>query len=355
MIINRSLGANNFFNKEIDNNTKILLLNRAMMDRRLNAKDLKLFLFLLNGATHGYTQEQIGDILDMARVNINRSSVKLETFGYIQKNQESPCKAIEYDIETDLNESGLYIPFILCANLEKTNKEERINEDDIKKLEKELSLIEDTVRERINGIVTIDKYILDSILSDDKLRMLLFILCSENPKLEYFQKKYLKNTFIMIINNHNFNYKEEFIQIYYACEDEVNNEYTYNDLMLLLGDEHRDVLVNIHKRKDDLINLHTSTYSIIEKMLDIATSLEILELEPLKRVLDSLNIDAKRLKESEILVLLHLKDAQKNFKEYIGIELEKYIKIKYLEIYESLLTYKNLLNKYKDLLKEDEE
>lgn len=347
MVINKNLGIDGL-NTVIDNDTKILLLNRAMTDRRLNAKDLKLFLFLLNSSNSEYTQEQIGDILDIARANINRSSVKLEVFGYISKSQVSRRKAIEYDIETDLNESGLSIPLFECANLEKTTTSARVNEDDIKDLRKEHSLIENTVRARVNGKISVNNNILNDILLDFKLEMLLFMLCSEHIKLSHFKEKYLENTFRMIISNYNFEHKEEFIKIYYCCEDDTNEKtYTYNDLMLLLGDEHRDVKINREYRKVDLAVSYSDFYTNVSRLFSVSNANERAELEPLQSVLDSIDIDTPRFLEDEFLLLLYLKGAHERFKMYVGIELEVYMKIKCFELYEALLTYESLLKRYK--------
>lgn len=346
MIINKNFGIDDL-NAEIDNDTKILLLNRAMTDRRLNAKDLKLFLFLLNSSNSEYTQEQIGDILDIARANINRSSVKLETFGYISKSQTSRRKAIQYDIETDLNESGLSIPLVPCANLEKTTTSSRINEDDEDSLKEEYSLIGDIVRARVNGKVHIDKNIMNDILFDFRLKMLLFLVCSENPKLSYFKEKYLENTFRMIISNYNFKYKEEFIAVYCCCEDDTDEKtYTYNDLMLLLGDEHRDVKINRDCRKVDLAVSYADFCTNVSKLFSVANTIEKVELKPLESVLDNIDIDTPRFLEGEFLILLYLKGAQERFRIYTGIKLEIYMKIKHIELYEALLTYESLLKRY---------
>lgn len=346
MIINKNLEIINT-NTEIDDETKILLLNRAAIDRRLNAKDLKLYLFLLNNSSDDkFTQEYIGEILDIARVNINRSSVKLETFGYIYKERPSKFGVINYHIETNLNIVGLGVDIVKCANLEKTASKTRLNDEDIEKLKEEYSMIDKTILQLV--AFNVDDEIVKKILSDIKLRTLLFILCYEHDKLQYFKDKYLENTFKMIINNYDSEYIEEFIKVYYCCEhDTSNREYTYNDLMTILEYKNRDVQIKKEFIKMDLVVSCSEFYSQVLEMYTKATINEKSSLEYLKKILNEIEINTSKLKEEEFLVLLYLKKAFYNFKKHVRVDFMFYTKTKYLDLYESFLTYQSLLKRYK--------
>lgn len=74
-------------NEVLNNETmsdKAKLLIKATIDKRLNTKDLKLYNYVMN-LNLGYTQEEIADMLDMSRSNVNKSFEKLSALNYITK------------------------------------------------------------------------------------------------------------------------------------------------------------------------------------------------------------------------------------------------------------------------------
>lgn len=66
---------------------KMKLIARATLDRRLNTRDLKLYNYVMSFEYLSYTQEEISEMLDISRSNINKSLEKLASFNYIEKVQ----------------------------------------------------------------------------------------------------------------------------------------------------------------------------------------------------------------------------------------------------------------------------
>ena len=55
---------------------KMKLIARATLDRRLNTRDLKLYNYVMSFEYLSYTQEEISEMLDISRSNINKSLEK---------------------------------------------------------------------------------------------------------------------------------------------------------------------------------------------------------------------------------------------------------------------------------------
>ena len=64
---------------------RMQLIAKATLDKRLNARDLKLYNYIVCYEYLGFTQEQISELLDLSRSNINKSLEKLASFNYIEK------------------------------------------------------------------------------------------------------------------------------------------------------------------------------------------------------------------------------------------------------------------------------
>ena len=135
---------------------KMKLIARATLDRRLNTRDLKLYNYVMSFEYLSYTQEEISEMLDISRSNINKSLEKLASFNYIEKVQlkkgtkkmsyklkglssagiinPSPCEVIR--VLNVSNVSDTECKFIYCPpdefkELEKTIKEYKNNIDTI--------------------------------------------------------------------------------------------------------------------------------------------------------------------------------------------------------------------------------
>ena len=97
-------------NKQITIEEKMQLIARATLDRRLNTRDLKLYNYVMTFEFLGYTQEEIGDMLDLSRSNINKSFEKLASFNYIKKVQlKKGIKQMAYELK-GLDDAGIIKP-----------------------------------------------------------------------------------------------------------------------------------------------------------------------------------------------------------------------------------------------------
>ena len=97
-------------NKQIPREEKMQLIARATLDRRLNTRDLKLYNYVMTFEFLGYTQEEIGDMLDLSRSNINKSFEKLAGFNYIKKVQlKKGIKQMAYELK-GLDDAGIIKP-----------------------------------------------------------------------------------------------------------------------------------------------------------------------------------------------------------------------------------------------------
>lgn len=100
-------------NQDISTEEKMQLIARATLDRRLNARDLKLYNYVMVFKFLGYTQEEISDMLDLSRSNVNKSFEKLAGFNYIKKVQlKKGIKQMAYELK-GLNYAGIVKP---CAD-----------------------------------------------------------------------------------------------------------------------------------------------------------------------------------------------------------------------------------------------
>lgn len=66
----------------INNDEKIALINRVVMDRRLSAVETRVYTHLLN-CNCNCTQEMIGEDLEISRITVNRSLSRLKALRYI--------------------------------------------------------------------------------------------------------------------------------------------------------------------------------------------------------------------------------------------------------------------------------
>lgn len=108
------LNINNDFSKSLIDNVnngemqsvtteeRMQLIAKATLDRRLNARDLKLYNYIICCEYLGFTQEEISELLDLSRSNINKSFEKLASFNYIEKK--------EIKVEGETKKRMSYIP-----------------------------------------------------------------------------------------------------------------------------------------------------------------------------------------------------------------------------------------------------
>ena len=93
--------------QQISAEDKMKLIARATLDKRLNARDLKLYNYVMSFEYLSFTQEEISEMLDISRSNINKSFEKLASFNYIEKVQlQKGIKKMTYKLKR-LNQAGV--------------------------------------------------------------------------------------------------------------------------------------------------------------------------------------------------------------------------------------------------------
>ena len=90
----KSLDSDKYESTVIDDRMKVELISKVTLDKRLTAKDIRVYGYLLNFRSECLTQEQIADILDMSRSNINKSIEKLTALNYIEKISSSNWREV---------------------------------------------------------------------------------------------------------------------------------------------------------------------------------------------------------------------------------------------------------------------
>ena len=94
--------VNNSEMQDLTAEERMQLIAKATLDKRLNARDLKLYNYIICYEYLGFTQEEISELLDLSRSNINKSLEKLAAFNYIEKN--------EIKVEGETRKKMTYIP-----------------------------------------------------------------------------------------------------------------------------------------------------------------------------------------------------------------------------------------------------
>ena len=163
------------------------LMCKVTLDKRLNTKDLKLYSYILNFNHLNSTQEEIADLLDMSRSNVNKSLEKLTAFNYIDKKSGNSRagKRAEYKI-IKFDEAGICIceasSIIRMVNVIATKKYKYYSLEDINKMEifmvharKDIeilrTIINDSDIQKVNSVIdkvkTIGVSTLETIFDDD--------------------------------------------------------------------------------------------------------------------------------------------------------------------------------------------
>ena len=172
---------------EVSSLEKERLMCKVALDKRLNAKDLKLYSYILNFNHLNSTQEEIADLLDMSRSNVNKSLEKLTAFNYIDKKSGNSRagKRAEYKI-IQFDEAGICIceasSIIRMVNVTATKKYKYYSLEDINKMEifmvharKDIEILRTIINESdmqkvnlvIDKVKTIDVSTLEIMFDDD--------------------------------------------------------------------------------------------------------------------------------------------------------------------------------------------
>lgn len=157
-----------YIDRELPAIAKTELMARATLDKRLNARDLKVYSYVMYFSSSSRTQEEIADMLDISRSNINKSLEKLTAFNYIEKNEVviNLKKIMIYEVVGIEGNPG--IPTLRTDNIMRLGnliKQKYINSfnwlrgSEIYELEQELKLIKEEIEvlKKINNEVDEDK------------------------------------------------------------------------------------------------------------------------------------------------------------------------------------------------------
>lgn len=155
-----------YIDRELPDITKTELMARAILDKRLNARDLKVYSYVMYFSYISRTQEEIADMLDISRSNINKSLEKLTAFNYIEKTEIRSTKQMIYEaVKRDGNPG---IPMLRADNVMRLGnltkqKDMRsfnwMSSSEFYNLEKELKLIKEDIEvlKKIDDEVDEDK------------------------------------------------------------------------------------------------------------------------------------------------------------------------------------------------------
>lgn len=124
----------------IDNEMKTELIAKVTLDKRLTAKDMRVYVYLLNFKDEYLTQEQIADILDMSRSNINKSIEKLTALNYIEKISSPNWKEVTKYVIVPYHRAGITdsSPNEIIRLLNVVNKEKDIRRLNYVSIEQEI-------------------------------------------------------------------------------------------------------------------------------------------------------------------------------------------------------------------------
>ncbi len=321
----------NIVEGEVSFKERIFLLSKAMGDRRLSARDLKIYMFLMNISTEGFTQEEIADFLDITRVNVNRSISKLCLFNYIDKEQANKYVSIKYTV-LDKN-AGILNSSLDVLNIDKHGVKEKLTEEDIKELREELVSLEENICNTAKKCgLRIREDEVRLLLSDEKAKFLLLLTMTKNEKAFHFQHRYLEDTIRFNLQYDVFENKRLFMKVYYMVSNPKS--YTLDDLMILAGRANRETSASRYCFLNLMASSLDSYNWVVDKLLFFnsnANEFDYVDIEFDNRFykIRNLSIEQNRFTEVEFLFLANILNFHEKFKTMsYGVELNEYIKIK---------------------------
>lgn len=409
----------------IDDRMKVELIAKVTLDKRLTAKDMRVYGYLLNFRDDCLTQEQIADILDMSRSNINKSIEKLSALNYIEKVPSKNWKEVTTYKIIEYYEAGITYPtpneIVRLLNVVNKEKDvERLNyvslEDEIEYRDtigklivrteelEEISLkerakedlnhglikeIEDEIEESNNQISNIRNELKDvediggmirrlesdifrrsklekdrikAVLKNRNRKVLLFLAYTYQENIIKFREKYLEN-YIMFLARFTDDLKEDkckeepnedFFRLYYESLSKIN--YTYEDIMKVVGVTHRDVPERKRRLQEDISN----RLRAISKTLRFAN--EKIFTDKIEETLNKLitkcegkNIAKKTFNHEEFILIIVALNKEIECQRAVCVNFNTYIKIKSEELYECIVSYNKYKEKYsKEITKEEE-
>ncbi|WP_207734752.1 helix-turn-helix domain-containing protein [Romboutsia sp. 1001713B170207_170306_H8] len=309
---------------------KIDLINKLMLDRRLSAGDMKVYIFLLNFNNLKYTQEQIAKELSLSRMNVSKSISKLIAFNYISIDKKmlgvSEYKIIEYKnsgiSKTDTD--GLLKLFNLeSKGSDKISSSQMLDiMDNWKKFDKEL----------ISICSNVPYSAINAILNNPNSKLILFATYSGDMRIEAFKERYLNNLVEFYLRFANI-YDEVFFELYYTLlfrdKDSMNlfnSKYFTIEDVISCGDilHANDIRVSKKFKQDT-----ESKIKQIDEMYKYMRSddkYDDLELiDDLIYTIRRIDFRNKKFTLEEFLVLIYINNFNTKFERKIGLLFYKFV------------------------------
>lgn len=308
---------------------KIELINKLMLDRRLSAGDMKVYIFLLNFNNLKYTQEQIAQELSLSRMNVSKSISKLIAFNYISINKKilgvSDYKITEYQnagiSKTDINS------LLKLFNLESKGSDKIIDSEMIDIMDswnnfniKLTSMCSDMSYSKINAI-----------LKNYNSKLVLFIVISDDERIKAFKERYLDSLVEFYLRFANI-YDEFFLELYYTLlfknEDVVsslNSKYFSIEDVMSCGDIlHSNDMRVVKKFKQDAENRINKIDNMYRSMRadDRFDNLEL--IDDLIYTIRRIDFRTKKFTMEEFLSLIYINNFDNKFERKIGVLFHKF-------------------------------
>lgn len=342
-------------NSRISDYDKIELINKIVLDRRLGSTDMKVYTFLLNFREKDYSQEEIAYELAITRMSVNKSINKLIAFNYIsiekQFSEVSSYFITEYKdagiCKTDIN--SLVKIFNLDTKVGDRFVDNSIDlECNTKTLENEWNNFNNSLEEQGINIVSQD---VQSILSNDNYKLVLFIAKSNNRNIKAFKDKYFESL-VRFYNKFAGLWNRDFLKLYYKMlsdnlylfKSDKKKGYSIENIMFYADISNSSDKRVSNKFKNDINDRFDNFLSNYTKLLYTIENQDIKLPEHIYNIAKRINLESKQFSLEELIVIAIIGDFVTKFEKKVGI-----LFTDFLECVDN-----NLLKNYNLFLKEKE-
>lgn len=238
---------------------------RIVTDRRLKAVDIRILMYLISTSDTEFNQQDLADLLDVTRENLNRSIQKLKAFGYL--------KLIKSNAH--LNDYEDYIETI-CVNIANNEKIEIRKKIKSNKMiyKADLNIVTQMKLEQVMELCNIDvknskdKFMLeddaeidfDTVADTDFTPYCVLHRRSDVFDLFELYKLYNEKIYSMYLDNNSLDsvISIDDVLLFLSCTELFRNDFT-NDRML-------DIIANFRKKYlDKMIAHYMNNTDILDK------------------------------------------------------------------------------------------
>ena len=332
-------------NNQISDFDKSELINRIVLDKRLTAGDIRVYIFLLNFSSENYTQEEIAQALSMSRMNISRSIKKLVALNYLSIDKEM-LKTATYNL-VGYKEAG-----IIKVNIENLIKLFNLTLKDNKKIEySELENNWNNFNNVIRGMdLHISKNAIESILSIDSLKLILFIAYANTDYIKTFKENYL-NEMIGFYDKFALRLDESFLEVFYNIVSEgiKNKEYSIDEIISAVGIPHSNDTKVVKRFKEDMKNKIYTWNSIYHSILNSDYMKEVEFPEELEYINRTIDLNSKKYTLNEFLTIVYMSKLEHEFEEKVNMLFLKFTRIFNENLFNDFILSRNMINKFYSL------